>query len=100
MLLKNYLSDRYQYVQLGNTKSQLHGISRGMPQGSVMGPLLFNIVINNLNAATKKVDLIMYAYDTTLIPRLKRLVLPINLQKLKNFSNEICKIQLSFIIIN
>ena len=43
-LLKNYLSDRDQYVQLGNTKSQIH---------SVMGPLLFNIVINDLNAATK-----------------------------------------------
>ena len=70
-LLKNYLSDRNQYVQLGNTKSQLHGISRGIPQGSVMGPLLFNIVINDLNAATKKFDLIMYADDTTLISTLE-----------------------------
>ena len=53
-LLKHYLSNRDQYVQLGNTKSQLYGISRGIPQGSVMGPLLCNIVINDLNAATKK----------------------------------------------
>ena len=53
-LLKIYLSDRDQYVQLRNTKSQLHGISRGMLQGSVMGPLLFNIVINYLNAPTTK----------------------------------------------
>ena len=44
-LLKNYLSDRDQYVQLGNFKSQYHNISCGIPQGSVMGPLLFNIVI-------------------------------------------------------
>ena len=70
-MLKNYLSDRNQYVQLGNTKSQLHGISRGIAQGSVMGPLLFNIVINDLNAATKKFDLIMYADDTTLISTLE-----------------------------
>ena len=54
-------------MQLGNTKSQLHGISIGIPQGSVMGPLLFNIVINDLNAATHKFNLIMYADDTTLI---------------------------------
>ena len=52
-LLKNYLSDRDQYVQLGNTKFQLHGISCGIPQSSVMGPLLFNIVINDLNADKK-----------------------------------------------
>ena len=66
-LLKNYLSDRDQYVQLENIKSQLHGISRGILQGSVIGPLLINIVINDLNAATKKIDLIMYTVDTTLI---------------------------------
>ena len=37
-------------MQLGNIKSQLHGISREIRQGSVMGPLLFNIVINRVNA--------------------------------------------------
>ena len=36
-----------------------------------MGPLLFNIVINDLNAATQKIDLIMYADDTTLISTLE-----------------------------
>ena len=92
-LLKNYLSDRDQYVQLGNTKSQLHGISRGIPQGSVMGPLLFNIVINDLNAATKKIDLIMYADDTTLISTLETFGnsnRPTEIEN--NISNEISKI--------
>ena len=44
-LLKNYLSDRDPYVQLGNTKSQLHGISCGIPQGSLMDPLLLLFMI-------------------------------------------------------
>ena len=39
-------------MQLGNIKSQLHGISREIRQGSVMGPILLEIVINDFNAAT------------------------------------------------
>ena len=70
-LLKNYLSDRDQYEQLGNTKFQLHGTSRGIPQGSVMRSLLFYNDINDLNAATQKTDLIMYADDITLISTLE-----------------------------
>ena len=66
-LIKKYVSDRDQYVQLGNFKSQYHHISFGIPQGSVIGHLLFNIVINDLLSATKKFDFIMYADDTTLV---------------------------------
>ena len=92
-LLKNYLSDRDQYVQLGNTKSQFHGISRGIPQGSVMGPILFNIVTNDLNAATKKFDLIMYADDTTLISTLETFGNTNRPTEIENkISNEISKI--------
>ena len=92
-LLQNYLSDREQYVQLGNIKSQLHGISRGIPQGSVMGPLMFNILVNDLNAATKKFDLIMYADDTTLVSTLETFGntnRPTEIEN--NISNEISKI--------
>ena len=52
-----------------------------------MGPLLFNIVINDLNAATKKIDLIMYADDTTLIGNTSK---PTEIEN--NISNEISKI--------
>ena len=92
-LLKNYLSDRDQYVQLENIKSQLHGISRGILQGSVIGPLLINIVINDLNAATKKIDLIMYTVDTTLIFTLETFSNTNRPTKIENnISNKISKI--------
>ena len=70
-LLKNYLASRDQYVQLGNIKSECYAISCGIPQGSVMGPLLCNIVINDLKSATSKFDFVMYADDTTLVSTLE-----------------------------
>ena len=50
---------------------QYHNTSCGIPQGFIMGPLLFNIVINDLPTATKKFDFIIYADDTTLVSRLE-----------------------------
>ena len=65
------LSDRSQYVQIDNVKSNPHSVSCGIPQGSVMGPLLFNIFINDIINATTKFTLIMYADDTTLVSHLE-----------------------------
>ena len=56
-LLRSYLFNTTdQFVQLDNIKSNHHLMLRGIPPGSVSGPLLFNIVIYGLTSATAKID--------------------------------------------
>ena len=48
LLLENYLTDRFQRVKLGDQFSNWCSLTRGIPQGSVLDPLLFNIYFNVL----------------------------------------------------
>ena len=50
---KSYLSDRTQYVTINNEKSEIQTIKYGVPQGSVLGLLLFLIYINDLSRSIK-----------------------------------------------
>ena len=65
-LFKNYLTNRKQYVEFEDAQSDRLNISTGVPQGSIIGPLLFIIYINDFAQSSPKFNFIMYADDTTL----------------------------------
>ena len=64
-LFQSYLYNRLQFVSIGNTHSSHELIEFGVPQGSILGPLLFLIYINDLQNATN-LFIKLYADDTVL----------------------------------
>ena len=64
-LFKSYLTDRKQYVAINSAKSPLQSISTGVPQGSILGPLLFLIYINDIKFCSGSFTFLCFADDTT-----------------------------------
>ena len=64
---QNVLTKRSQYVQYNDTSSSIREIETGVPQGSILGPLLFIIYLNDIHTVSDKFSFILYADDTTLI---------------------------------
>ena len=89
---KSYLFNRNQYVSINGYESGLAALNCGVPQGSVLGPLLFLLYINDLNQAINFCKVHHFADDTNLlclsnsIKKLKKLV-NADLKHLANWLN-------------
>ena len=70
-LLKSYLTDRQQFVSIHGTESNKSNILHGVPQGSVLGPLLFLVYINDLHTCIHNSKTRHFADDTNLLHIIK-----------------------------
>ena len=66
-LFKNYLKNRTQFTLINNSTSETLNVKSGVPQGSILGPLLFFIYINNMHLITEHADMHHFADDTSLL---------------------------------
>ena len=87
--LTSYPSNRLQFVQMGDVLSDTLPISTGVPQGSILGPLLFLLYVNYNHLASNKFNAILYADDTTLVGPLCSFKYNRNINDNNNISNHI-----------
>ena len=62
---ESYLSNRKQTVKIGNTFSDEKQITCGAPQGSILGPILFLLYINDIKNSAKQINFFLFADDTS-----------------------------------
>ena len=63
---QSYLTNRKQFVSVNNTSSELKDIKCGVPQGSVLGPLLFLLYVNDLPNVSSLLNFYLFSDDTNI----------------------------------
>ena len=79
--IKSYLSNRQQYVSIDDVNSPISHINCGVPQGSILGPLLFLIYVNDIINSSPILSFVLFADDTNI------LLSHNNLREIKNIMN-------------
>ena len=86
---KSYLSVRKQFISLGKTTSKQLTVKQGVPQGSILGPVLFLLFVNDMPLHVQKSTTDIYADDTTLSLSSNWKTLPLLNQSLSQDLNEV-----------
>ena len=95
---ESYLSNRKQYIEIGeNSKTDLKYVTCGVSQGSILGPLLFLVYVNDLPNASRLLDPIMFADDTNLFFNHKDIKHPFTVVNNELLTSKIGSMQISYL---
>ena len=87
----SYLTDRKQFVQIDDKISSNKTVKLGVPQGSILGPVLFNIYVSDMDTVCEGSTCLQYADDSNIYNHCKPADIPESITKLQTNINEVHK---------